>query len=100
MEGLSSVCHGSAIPSPGQRVAARAGRDRDAGILAMVSGAETWVDMALSGRSKEPLRHRSLRLPDYLPSHDTTLRVFRLLDPATFEALLARYAALAARQTG
>jgi predicted transposase YbfD/YdcC len=67
-------------------------------LLAMVSGAETCVDMALFGRSKEALLRRFLRLPGGIPSHDTFSRVFRLLDPAAFEACFARYvAALAER---
>ena len=70
-------------------------------LLAMVSGAETCVDMALFGRSKEALLRRFLRLPGGIPSHDTFSRVFRLLDPAAFEACFARYvAALAGRIEG
>jgi len=70
-------------------------------LLAMVSGAETCVDMALFGRSKEALLRRFLRLPGGIPSHDTFSRVFRLLDPAVFEACFARYvAALAERIEG
>jgi predicted transposase YbfD/YdcC len=70
-------------------------------LLAMVSGAETCVDMALFGRSKEALLRRFLRLPGGIPSHDTFSRVFRLLDPAAFEACFARYvAALAERIEG
>ena len=70
-------------------------------LLAMVSGAETCVDMALFGRSKEALLRRFLRLPGGIPSHDTFSRVFRLLDPVAFEACFARYvAALAERIQG
>jgi predicted transposase YbfD/YdcC len=70
-------------------------------LLAMVSGAETCVDMALFGRSKEALLRRFLRLPGGIPSHDTFSRVFRLLDPDLFEACFARYvAALAERVQG
>jgi hypothetical protein len=62
-------------------------------LLAMVSSAETCVDMAL-------LR-RFLRLPGGIPSHDTFSRVFRLLDPAAFEVCFARHvAALAERVQG
>jgi predicted transposase YbfD/YdcC len=70
-------------------------------LLAILCGAETCVDMALFGRSKEPLLRRFLRLPGGVPSHDTFSRVFRLLDPAAFEACFARYlAALSARVQG
>ena len=60
-------------------------------LLAMVSGAESCVDMALFGRAKEPLLRRFLQLPGGIPSHDTFSRVFRLLDPAAFEACFGRY---------
>jgi hypothetical protein len=41
-------------------------------LLAMVSSAETCVDMALYGRSTEALLRRFLRLPGGIPSHDTS----------------------------
>jgi hypothetical protein len=70
-------------------------------LLAMVSSAETCVDMALFGRSTEALLRRFLRLPGGIPSHDTFSRVFRLLDPAAFEVCFARHvAALAERVQG
>jgi hypothetical protein len=70
-------------------------------LLASLCGAETCVDMALFGRSKEPLLRRFLRLPGGVPSHDTFSRVFRLLDPVAFEACFARYlAALSERVQG
>jgi predicted transposase YbfD/YdcC len=70
-------------------------------LLAVLCGAESCVDMALFGRSKEALLRRFLQLPGGIPSHDTFSRVFRLLDPAAFEACFARYlAALAERVEG
>jgi hypothetical protein len=70
-------------------------------LLALVSGAETCVDMALFGRSTEALLRRFLRLPGGILSHDTFSRVFRLLEPAAFEVCFARYvAALAERIQG
>jgi hypothetical protein len=46
---------------------ANAGQHEKGGIVMLAlwrwSAAETWVDMALSGRATEPLRHLSLRLP-------------------------------------
>jgi predicted transposase YbfD/YdcC len=68
-------------------------------LLAMVSGAETCVDMALFGRSKEVLLRGFLRLPGGIPSHDTFSRVFRLLDPTAFEVCFARYVAALAERT-
>jgi predicted transposase YbfD/YdcC len=70
-------------------------------LVAMLCGAESCVDMALFGRSKEPLLRRFLRLPGGVPSHDTFSRIFRLLDPAAFETSFARYlSALAAKVEG
>jgi len=63
-------------------------------LLAILCGAETCVDMALFGRSKEPLLRRFLELPGGIPSHDTFSRVFRLLDPAAFETCFVRYVAV------
>jgi hypothetical protein len=68
-------------------------------LLAMVSGAETYVDMALLGRAKEALLRRFLRLPGDIPSHDTFSRVFRLLDPAAVGACFARYVAALSERT-
>ena len=42
--------------------------------------------MALFGHAKEPFLRRFLQLPGGIPSHDTFSRIFRLLDPDTFEA--------------
>ena len=42
--------------------------------------------MALFGRAKELFLRQFLRLNHGIPSHDTFSRVFRLLDPAEFEA--------------
>ena len=70
-------------------------------LLATLCGAEGCVDMALFGRSKEPLLRQFLRLPGGVPSHDTFSRIFRLLDPLGFEACFARYlAALSERVQG
>lgn len=47
--------------------------------------------MALFGEAKEPFLRRFLRLRHGIPSHDTFSRVFRLLDPAPFEACFTRF---------
>ena len=70
-------------------------------LLATLCGAEGCVDMALFGRSKEPLLRQFLKLPGGIPSHDTFSRVFRRLDPRGFEACFGRYlAALSERVQG
>lgn len=68
---------------------------------AVLCGAETCCDMALFGRAKEPLLREMLQLPHGIPSHDTFSRLFRLLDPVSFEAAFRRFtAAFAERLSG
>lgn len=55
-------------------------------LCAVVCGADTWVDVAEFGRSKEPWLRTVLALPNGIPAHDTFGRVFAALDPAAFEA--------------
>jgi predicted transposase YbfD/YdcC len=55
-------------------------------VCAVLCGADTWVDVALFGRSKEPWLGTFLALPNGIPSHDTFGRVFAALDPTAFEA--------------
>jgi hypothetical protein len=62
-------------------------------LAATLCGAETCVDMALFGQAKEPFLRRFLRLKGGIPSHDTFSRLFRLLDPAAFEASFGRFVA-------
>jgi predicted transposase YbfD/YdcC len=56
-------------------------------LCAVVSGAESFVDMEDYGVAKEAwLRERlGLELPHGIPSHDTFNRLFSALDPAAFE---------------
>jgi hypothetical protein len=51
-------------------------------VLAVLCGADSWVDVALFGRSKEAWLRTFLDLPHGIPSHDTFGRVFAALDPA------------------
>lgn len=54
-------------------------------LCAVLCGAEDCTDMALFGRSKEDYFRQFLHLPHGIPSHDTFSRLFRLLDPASFQ---------------
>jgi predicted transposase YbfD/YdcC len=54
-------------------------------VLAVLCGADSWVDVELFGKSKEGWLRTFLALPRGVPSHDTFGRVFAALDPAAFE---------------
>ena len=70
-------------------------------LCAVICGADTWVDVAEFGRSKEPWLRTFLALPNGIPTHDTFGRVFAALDPAAFEAaFLGWVQALAAATVG
>src|SRR5687768_15972513 len=71
-------------------------------LCAVVSGAESFVDMADYGVAKEPwLRERlGLELPHGIPSHDTFRRVFSLLDPDAFEGCFVRWTQQLHQQSG
>jgi predicted transposase YbfD/YdcC len=60
-------------------------------LCTMLCGGEDCSDMALFGAAKEPFLRGFLRLRHGIPSHDTFSRVFRLLDPASFEACFTRF---------
>lgn len=71
---------------------------------ALLCGAQTCVDIADFGRAKQHVLGEIVDLPHGVPSHDTFSRVFRLLDPAAFEAafrrFMAHFAAARAQRTG
>jgi predicted transposase YbfD/YdcC len=60
-------------------------------LLATLCGATTCCDIALFGRSKEALLRKILVLEHGIPSHDTFSRVFRILDPKSFEKVFLRF---------
>jgi predicted transposase YbfD/YdcC len=53
-------------------------------LCAVVAGADSWVQIAAFGRTREAWLRTFLSLPHGIPSHDTFGRVFALLDPAQF----------------
>jgi predicted transposase YbfD/YdcC len=54
-------------------------------ILAVVSGADSWVEVAKYGNSKFDFLRTFLELPNGIPSHDTFGRVFALLNPRALQ---------------
>src|SRR3712207_9544670 len=54
-------------------------------LCAVICGADSWVDVELFGRAKEAWLRTFLALPNGIPSHDTSGRVFARLDPHQFE---------------
>jgi len=54
-------------------------------ILAVICGAEGWVDIEAFGKAKEAWLHTFLALPNGIPSHDTFGRIFARLDAQQFE---------------
>ena len=60
-------------------------------LLATLSGATSCSDMADFGCYKETLLRGVLELKNGIPSHDTFSRVFRLLEPKSFEAAFVRF---------
>jgi predicted transposase YbfD/YdcC len=59
--------------------------------LATLCGATSCCDIALFGRAKEALLRTILVLEHGIPSHDTFSRVFRILDPTSFEKVFRRF---------
>jgi len=60
-------------------------------VCAMLSDADSFEDIALWGRLKADWLRRFLPLKNGIPSADTFLRVFRVLDPKQFEAVFRRW---------
>jgi predicted transposase YbfD/YdcC len=60
-------------------------------LLATLGGATSCSEIALFGREKEALLRTILVLEHGIPSHDTFSRIFRLLDPKSFEAAFRRF---------
>lgn len=55
-------------------------------LAAVLSGSDSWDDIALFGRTKETwLRSLGLRLPNGIPAHDTFNRIFARLNPRFFQ---------------
>ena len=60
-------------------------------LLATLAGAKYCTDIALFGREKEQLLRAIMPLEGGIPSHDTFSRLFRMLDPKSFERAFRRF---------
>jgi predicted transposase YbfD/YdcC len=68
-------------------------------IAAVLSGAESWNDIADYGKAKQEWLKTFLTLPSGIPSHDTFNRVFAALDPVEMEKGFAAWVSSIAKLT-
>lgn len=87
-------------PRPGHNVMHRFSDMLAIAILAVLCGADGWVDVATFGRCKEDWLRTFLPLPHGIPSHDTFGRVFGRLDPTAFEKCFMNWVAALAQSDG
>ncbi len=60
-------------------------------LCAIVSGADSWTQVAEFGRSKFDWFKEFLELPNGIPSHDTFGRLFARIDPKGFQTFFSRW---------
>jgi predicted transposase YbfD/YdcC len=68
-------------------------------ILAVVAGADSWVEVAKYGTSKWEFLKTFLELGNGIPSHDTFGRVFALLNPVALQAGFVKWVQAIAKTT-
>jgi len=90
IEGLAACLAGLADPRETSRCDHQRIDILAIAVCAVIACAESWEDIALSGRSKRAWLETVLELPNGIPSHDTFRRVFMLLNPDGFEACFAK----------
>jgi predicted transposase YbfD/YdcC len=69
-------------------------------LLAVISGAEDWVNVVLYARSKQDWLKTFLDLSAGIPSHDTFNRVFARINPDAFERCFRQWTATLAELSG
>jgi predicted transposase YbfD/YdcC len=68
-------------------------------ILAVICGADGWVDVERYGKAKKDWLATFLNLENSIPSHDTFGRVFRWLDEEAFQSRFVEWTASICEQT-
>jgi len=68
-------------------------------VMAVICGADGFVQIAMFGRSKCQWLKTFLELPNGIPSHDTFGRVLSALDPQQFERCIVQWTAALAKVT-
>lgn len=68
-------------------------------ILAVICGADGWVDVERYGKAKQDWLRTFLNLEKGIPSHDTFGRVFRWLDEEAFQARFIKWTARICQQS-
>lgn len=84
-------------PRPGRNVMYPLSAMLAIAILAVLCGADSWVEVATWGGCKLEWLRTFLPLPHGIPSHDTFGRVFGRLDPAAFEKCFRAWTAALAQ---
>jgi predicted transposase YbfD/YdcC len=69
-------------------------------LCGVISGADSWVDVAEFGLAKLEWFQQFLHLPNGIPSHDTFGRVFARLDPKQLQECLLAWAAALREASG
>jgi predicted transposase YbfD/YdcC len=69
-------------------------------LCAVLSGADSFEDIAAFGREREDWLKTFLALPNGIPSHDTFNRVFAALDPKRFAVCVGRWMEAVCQATG
>jgi len=69
-------------------------------ILAVICGADGWVDVERYGQAKKDWLATFLNLEKGIPSHDTFGRVFRWLDEEAFQSRFVQWTASICQRTG
>lgn len=69
-------------------------------ILAVICGADNWVDIEMFGNARKEWLKKIVRIPNGIPSHDTFGRVFALLNPKEFRSCFMEWVKMISALTG